>query len=74
LDISVNGAMVQTFDPVEPGIAPRHSRPLIRGHDSVKISAGSSNAPDPGELGVNADNRRTAVMVRRLTQPDPRKP
>lgn len=67
LEVMVNGELVRTFDPVEPGIAvcavPGR---LVRGHDRVDILLTHPRAARPSDLGAGQDSRRLALMFRRL--------
>jgi hypothetical protein len=66
--VVVNGALVETFDPVPFGLSacvvPGR---LVHGHDKVEILLTHPRAARPVELDAGQDSRRLAIMFRRLT-------
>ncbi len=67
LEVIVNGELVRTFDPVEPGVTVC-SVPgrLVHGHDRVDIVLTHPRATRPLDVDQGTDTRRLAIMFRRL--------
>ena len=68
LDVTVNGALIQRFDPLPRGqVACSVPARLLDGHDTVEIILDHPCAASPSEVAGQNDSRRLAVAFYRLS-------